>query len=170
MVVERNRTVQATESFTAFAQAVVVAWQSSDLSSYTPASAPILNLTSLYLDPTSSTSAALHHEQSQTSGLTTGAKAGIGAGVAGGVLLGCTLLGWALYQRSRRAKNEALTRLSLTETSVATNERKAELGSDGQIQEIGGRSVTAEADYTNTRYELEGNWHGHETSGLEGST
>jgi hypothetical protein len=54
---------------------------------------------------------------------------------------------------------------AVTEQQGSEMEHRAELTSDSQIQEIGGRKVLAEADPASVRYELEGAWHGHEARG-----
>lgn len=160
-VIQDNRTVQQDESFTAFGQAVVIAWQSSDLESFSPASAPVLGY--------SSNSNSTDSEQSSSNGLPTDAKIGVGVGVTVGILLVGSLLGSVLYRRFRRGKGSAVSvdekLIAVLPTSLA--EQKAELGSDGHIQEIGGRKVLAEADGTDVRHELEGDWQGYEVSGAK---
>lgn len=160
-VIQDNRTVQHDESFTAFGQAVVVAWQSSDLASFSPASAPLLG----YSDISNSTDS----DQSSSNGLTNDAKIGVGVGVTFGVLLVGSLLGFVLYRRFRRRKITAagVNEKWIAELPTSSNDPKAELGGDGQVQEIDSRKLVAEADGTATRHELEGDWHGYEVSGAK---
>lgn len=42
---------------------------------------------------------------------------------------------------------------------------KAELADDSRVRGIDGREVVIEADNTDTRYELDGDWHGVEAQG-----
>lgn len=173
-VIRDNRTEQHNDSFTAYGQAVLVAWESSDLDSFTPASAPLIravtsNLTSI--TSSTATSAAPSDttslDETPPNGLTAGARAGIGVGVACGIGLACVVLGFVLYKRRRRTREDAVTELPATQ---APSERKAELGSDGHIEEIDGLGIIPEADHANARYELEGNWQGYETSGAKSPT
>lgn len=183
-VTKDDRTVQLWDSFTAFGQAVMVAWESSDLTSFSPESAPLLQLASAtttsetFTSATSTTASPTTHvanasapSQLTTNGLTAGAKAGIGAKVACGVLLGCALLDYILYKRKRRAKGDALTGESSSPKIInAEHERKVELGNEGHIHQMKSQGVIAEAVDTNTRCELEGNWQGHEITGLRSPT
>lgn len=158
-VIQDNRTVQQDESFTAFGQAVVVAWQGSDLASFSPAAAPLLGYSNI--------SNRTDSDRSSSDGLTNDAKIGVGVGVTVGVLLFGSLLGFVLYRRFRWRKTAAASveEKLIAELPTSSNDLKAELGSDGHVQELDGAKVLAEADDRNIRHELEGSWHGYEVSG-----
>ncbi|KAK5758574.1 hypothetical protein LTS12_011273 [Elasticomyces elasticus] len=167
-VVIANLTSQYTKQFTAFAPTILVAWASRDLASFTPASAPLLQIII-----TTSTRVA----GSDTTGLTVGAKAGIGIGAALG-LIACVALGVWLLTRRRRSraaaqsasKDDSNDKAELPGQSAEKKQPVAtELGPNGEIFETSGYGLPAELE-PHTRYELEGDFHGYEAGVVRSPT
>ncbi|KAK5688046.1 hypothetical protein LTS10_000024 [Elasticomyces elasticus] len=164
-VVIANLTSQYTKQFTAFAPTILVAWASSDLASFTPASAPLLQIII-----TTSTRVA---GSDTPTGLTAGAKAGIGVGAALG-LIACVALGiWLLIRRRRSravaqfaSKDDSNDKAELPGQSVEKKRPEAtELGPNGEIFETSGYGLPAELE-PHARYELEGGFHGYEAAAV----
>jgi hypothetical protein len=163
-------------TFAALGEQIPIAWAASDLPQFTPASAALLQIalaTSTLFGSTSSsatttglsTASTTGLSTASTTGLSTGTKIGIGIGTACAVLLLLATIGYVLYKRIWKARKMAQPSQAVTEQQGSEMEHRAELTSDSQIQEIGGRKVLAEADPASVRYELEGAWHGHEARG-----
>lgn len=174
-VVIGNATKQFTGSFTAVARLVLVAWEASDLLSFSPLSAPLLqavaSTTSEGSGATDATDPVMAgSEPSDTSqspgGLALGGKIGVGVGVGGGILLLCILAGFAIYRhRLRRMRETESTTRPAAGSSTMEVHAKAELGGDSHVVEIDGRDLLSEADGNVGRHELEGDWHGYEARG-----
>jgi hypothetical protein len=155
-------------TFAALGEQIPIAWAASDLPQFTPASAALLQIalaTSTLFGSTSSSASTTGLSTASTTGLSTGTKIGIGIGTACAVLLLLATIGYVLYKRIWKARKMAQPSQAVTEQQGSEMEHRAELTSDSQIQEIGGRKVLAEADPASVRYELEGAWHGHEARG-----
>jgi hypothetical protein len=155
-------------TFAALGEQIPIAWAASDLPQFTPASAALLQIalaTSTLFGSTSSSATTTGLSTASTTGLSTGTKIGIGIGTACAVLLLLATIGYVLYKRIWKARKMAQPSQAVTEQQGSEMEHRAELTSDSQIQEIGGRKVLAEADPASVRYELEGAWHGHEARG-----
>lgn len=166
--------------FTAFASTIAVAWASSDLPLFTPASAPLVQarLAASASRASASDSQATTSEPSNgtssspmSSGfLSTGAQAGIGVGVsiAGIILLALGM--WALLRRRQsRTRNDEPRADPRAGLRGEDAEKKlpgvAELGNYGAKAELAGLTKPTELD-RNERHELEGHWHGHEIQGV----
>jgi LPXTG-motif cell wall-anchored protein len=175
--------------FVAVLPQIDVQWASSDLSLFTPASAPVLPAASISKFEALTTSAATSTLQSGTqtssptskasagsNGLSTGAEAGIGVGIAIAVLLLISGIIYFVFRRRRRNKNAALQRAGSTEPYV---DSKAELPHNAAAkrpQEVeAGGPLTAEAGPPPIpiaskprfgggigRHELQGDFRGHE--------
>jgi hypothetical protein len=151
---------------------IIVTWASSDLSQFTPASAPLLPPGAAApatatvdtsgvpagdgtgVAPLSSSSAAANSSSSSSS---SGAKIGIGVGVGVGGTLLITLLAWFLLRRHKRRKGdnrqETYEKAELHgEASEKTqpDHKPTELGGDAQVHEMGVASKPTEVDATET--------------------
>lgn len=176
-VVVNNKTTQYTDPILGIAPLMLIAWKSDDLPSFTPSSAPLLQIaaatsatTSTSIDLTSVNTSTTYTtsqdtDSSTTKGLAQDARIGIGVGTACGVLV-CTSLGILLYRRRLRQSRENIssTLQPAGEAEGVGIAPKAELGGDN-VLEIDSRQVIAETDGTDVRHELEGDWHGHEAQG-----
>jgi hypothetical protein len=163
-IVTGGSTMSYTSPFIAVAQLVLVAWESSDLSSFTPLSAPLQQQvatstssegagTALSTPTTANTSVAAY-----SNGLAQTTKIGLGVGIACGVILACVVVGLLVYRRRLRQLRSISGTFQTTEDPIAAGViTKAELGSDSYVHEIGGKQVLAEADDVHARHELEGN-------------
>jgi hypothetical protein len=162
-VVAGNSTISYTTPFIAVAQSVVVAWESSDLASFTPVSAPLLQVatstsssgadTTLSTPTTADTSLV-----APSNGLPQNTKIGLGVSIACGVILVCAAVGLLVYRRRLRHLRSTPGNIRTTEDPNAAGVvTKAELGGDSYVHEIGGKQVLAEADDVHARHELEGN-------------
>ncbi|KAK4580252.1 hypothetical protein LTR86_000455 [Recurvomyces mirabilis] len=185
-IVASNTTTTMTEPFTAYAPAIAVAWASSDLTLFSPASLPLLTTASLTSEATSaaatssdisagsviaSSTATTATGASQTSttpgpGLSVGAKAGIGVGATVGGLLCLAVAAWFLLWRRRSFSTKGLPEAEgKAELPGDGIEKKAlhisELGPNGEIYESAAKERPPEMG-DNVRYELEADWHGHE--------
>jgi hypothetical protein len=160
-----DTTAQHNVTFTALGEQIPIAWAASDLPNFTPASAALLQMevqtSTLGSGPTLTSTPSL----ASTSGLSAGAKAGMGVGIACGVLLLVAVLGYVSHRRTRKARGIVQPRQGMSELQGHGVERRLELGSESQIQEIGNMKELAEADHTHVRYEVEGIWHGYEAHG-----
>ena len=170
---------------TAFANPLSVAWQEADLSLFTPASAPILALssagitfppdsTTIHSVSTSSASSATTMSTAAmstttstnphpSSGLNTGAAAGIGVGATIG---GLALIGglWWFTQRyklTQRQQNSQRRR-----PHDRTVEVKGPYLVDGTVVEAPNTSMPYELDDRNVRAELDGGWQAPEAAGV----
>jgi hypothetical protein len=161
-VVTGNSTMSYATPFIALAQSVVVAWESSDLSSFSPVSAPLLQSatsTSSGGDGTtlSNLTSANTSLVTPPNGLAQNTKIGLGVGIACGVILVCAAVGLLVYRRRLRHLRSTPGMVRTTEDQlVAGVVTKAELGGDSYVHEIGGKQVVAEADNMHARHELEG--------------
>jgi hypothetical protein len=157
-----NSTTTYTSAFNAVAQFVVVAWESSDLSSFSPLSAPLLQLaaSASSKDPGSpfpNTALTNGNIATPSNGLAQSTKIGLGVGIACGVMLVCAAVGLLIYRRRlRRLRSTSGTVRTTEDQIVAGVVTKAELGGDSYVHEIGGKQVVAEADNMHARHELEG--------------
>lgn len=173
-VVFNNVTTSYTNSILGIAPLMLVAWESSDLATLTPPSAPLLqvaaattspNSTSANDSPTSVNTDALPVNGPVT-GLAQEAKIGIGVETACGVVLLCTSIGVLVNRRRMRRSREKTSNDQLAgETNGAGIVAKAELAGESHVREIDSREVYAETDDANARHELEGGWHGYEVRG-----
>lgn len=168
-VVVNNKTTPNTNTILGMAPLMLVAWESKDLRSFMPLSAPLLQLlaaTSTSVNNTSANiSTATASQSTGTSpgtGLAQDAKIGIGFGSACGVLLICASIGLLSYRRRLRRSREKVNNARPAEKAEGAVVPKAELAGDSHVREIDGRETFAETDDTNARHELEGNWHGYE--------
>ena len=175
--------VSMSTPFTALDWPIVVAWETSDLSSFMPQSAPLRRTTYQRFLTTipgaSSMSAARQQPMSpsrstapvtpgsssrsygQSSQMSTGAKAGIAIG-ASLVLLVLVAIPVMLIMRRRRIgpKHPSSTN-SGASTDSSSNTGKAEMESC-HVCEVNGIPRPAEADDKHARVEMDSNWHGHE--------
>lgn len=156
MVVD-DQIMRISSSFTAFAPAITVTWVASDLESFTPASAPLLQLREAAFTVSSSGNRSTGSSQPNSSELTTGSKVGIGIGVPIGVVLVIAISGCLMYRRSQRSAKQHVS----ADPSIFLAESKPELGCESQVHEIDSRRLAAEADESNARHELEGNQSGY---------
>jgi hypothetical protein len=160
-VLAASSTMSYTHPFNAIAQFVVVAWESSDLSSFSPLSAPlhqqVATSTSSEGDGTS-LSTANTNLVAPSNGLPQNTKIGLGVGIPCGVILVCAAVGLLVYRRRLRHLRSTPGTIRTTEDPTAAGVvTKAELGGDSYVHEIGGKQVLAEADDVYARHELEGN-------------
>jgi len=101
-------------------------------------------------------------------GLTSAAAAGIGVGASVGGLTLIALAAWLVFRRyrARKARSTLVPAGEKAELEGDSAKRPkatgVELGIDGKILEVSGHDKPAEADNAAVRYELEGDWHGHE--------
>jgi hypothetical protein len=156
-VIAGSGTTTYTGPFNAVAQFVVVAWESSDLSSFTPLSASLQQqvLTSTSSEVVGTTVIAISAPGSNR--LAQNMKIGHGVGIACGVMLVCAAVGLLVYRRRLRHLRSTPGTVRTTENqSVAGVVIKAELGGDSYVHKIGGKQVVAEADNMHARHELEG--------------
>lgn len=86
-VVVDDEISRADDSFIAFGPAITVAWVASDLESFTPAFAPLLQLREATFTISASGGYSTELSQPSPNGLTTQSKVGIGVGVTTGVVL-----------------------------------------------------------------------------------
>lgn len=141
-------------SFVVMDQVIMIAWESSDLDVFTPASAPLIRDLQATKAPPSPQTTEL-----SMPGLSKGAKAGAVIGSIFGLAL---LIGLAiLMNRMRRY------RLSLQDRSIVEPEKEdsgtRQVDSDSSaLYKANGDSRLSEADFANSRAELEGHWHGYE--------
>ena len=167
---------------------IKVAWASSDLNDFKPASAPLLTSVSQTASTASlpssngnsstmqtpgpppsrlsasnagvTTSAATTSAHSNApNGLSTGAEAGIGVGasIAGLLLIAAVTFFLLRNRRHRKVRDSAPAGHGMVDAKNAPEEKDSQ-----RIHEAHGDSRLAEADSSNVRAELEGNWHGHE--------
>ena len=168
-----GRTTVLTGQFVLYQAPITVAWQASDLPTFTPSAAPLIAYNGAVPTPssTSKTSPQTHRGTSSNTGsppptssdnrsLSMGAKAGIGVGVGIGALLILALLIWVLFVRRKRNKQWAEPQATETQ---AHSSGKSELDASG-MHEMEQRQKLAELNPNNTRSELEGGWHGLEAS------
>ena len=114
-----------------------ISWQSSDLSMFTPSSAPALPGSKLsawevsvavqatHTSPSGKTDSASSNDQD--AGLSTGAKAGIGVGVAAAVLLIIAIILLLMRRRKKRTAVES-------SKTVTYLDSKAELDNSGRLR------------------------------------
>ncbi|KAM0715623.1 hypothetical protein Q7P37_009121 [Cladosporium fusiforme] len=180
-VVVGNTTTQYAGPFSAIEQLVLVAWKDSDFSSFSPISAPLLQISAMtasktstplnpsarptgYPVPTQSDNSTT--STTSTNELTVSAKIGMGVGISCGVLLLCALVGLLVYRRHLRRMHEgADTGTPTAKPHVVGVDAKAELSGHSHVHEIDSRQVFTEVDGLNARHELEGDWHGVEARG-----
>ena len=177
-------TISISTAFVEVEWVVKVVWESSDLSVFTPKSAPLLPLSSQAVSGNDSSvpnptrkkqhpsgTAGDHSSTSGNSsaaGHSSGAKAGIGVGVpiAALALLVAIVL-CIRYRRRKSPRNEPSNGRqpeSQTEYPTADAEESAsEMPGGSQIHEAHGTSKPAEADPSTMRAELDSGWPGHET-------
>ena len=150
----------------AYQSPLTVAWASSDLRTFTPASAPILEI-SLTAITTSHDAATTTHQRTTNSPLTsaedhsslsTGAKAGIGVAASIVGLCFFAAAAWFMFKRRTRQSQETQA------TSRLYIDSKTELSGDSANQppaqkELIPAPVEVEA---NDRQELEDNPHAHD--------
>jgi hypothetical protein len=158
-------TAQHDITFTALGEQIPIAWAASDLPRFTPASAALLQIAFQTSTLGSGSTAMSTPSSVSKSGLSAGAMAGMGVGVACGLLLLVAVLGKLFYKRTRKARVITQPSQAMSELQDHGEERRVELGSESQIQEIGSSKVLAEADHTHVRHELEGVWYGYEAHG-----
>lgn len=162
-VVVGSSTITATEPFLALEPVVPIAWASSDLDLFTPASAPLLQAEDRAISSANTTtpspgSERKSHATTSSSGLSTGVKVGIATGSICGllvivllVLLLSRMRNHHLQKKERATKNGALEgNLNHIESDTLA------------IFEASSESKPAEADSSNARVELDGYWHGYE--------
>lgn len=149
--------MRISSSSTAFAPAITVAWVAGDLESFTPASAPLLQLREATFIVSAPSDRSTGSSQPNSIVLTTESKVGIGIGVAIGVVLVFAISGFVMYRRSQRSAKQHVS----AEPSIFLAESKPELGCESQVHEIDSRKLAAEADESNVRHELEGNQSGY---------
>jgi hypothetical protein len=164
-----NSNAQDNVTFAVLGEQIPIAWAASDLPQFTPASAALLQI-ALAASATSTmestpSSNFTSPAPASPSTLSTGAKIGIGVGAACAALLLIAVISYLLYKRVWKARKTPQPAQVMTELHGTGMEHRAELASENQIQEIGGRKVLAEADHASAKYELEGGWHGHEARG-----
>jgi hypothetical protein len=163
----------------AFANPISVAWQSSDLDKFIPASAPLLALaqqTGGSLSATTSSSASSSTQNTQypsstntksgEADLSTGAKAGIGVGVAVAALaIIAGMLYWFFrrYQLTQKPKKAEVNTAAEKRDIYGENMSSpmdarphAELDSDANVFEAANSSMPAEAPTKTIPHELEG--------------
>jgi hypothetical protein len=179
------KTVDLSSTFVGYQWPLSVEWASSDLSMFTPASAPLLAATqsSGILDlgsmapvgtETPSQSSAVDHSSS----LSTGAKAGIGVSVAvaGAMIIGALVL-WFFRRRvmRKRVHNPAANNAHpYVDGKVELPHDEAEIRGPGIPVELGAMNQSPKEMDGETKandlsaktqmspVELEGNWYGHE--------
>ena len=143
------------------AAAITVAFNSADLSlwaSSSSTSSPSLSV------PVASSTASSH-----PTGLPQGAKIGLGVGLAlGAVALGSLIASWIWVRRRRNRSDIPKSTEGKPELHgesktipVATVE---ELGNDGDVHEMSGKSEPALMGEEGARHELEGGWGGYEVA------
>ena len=164
----------------AFANPISVAWQSSDLDKFIPASAPVLALAQQTGGSISATSSSLSLSTTTTntqypsstitttsgSELSTGAKAGIGVGVAVAALaIIAGILYWFFRRYRLRQKPKQTQESTAAEKrdmhgeymSIPMDARpRAELGGDANVYEAANSFTPAEAPTKTIPHELEG--------------
>jgi hypothetical protein len=160
-------TTKITHGFVAMESMILVAWNSSDLSMFTPASAPLLEA----IDRTTAAAKLItttHSGNKSTSSSTTPRLAAetkglIAVGTVGGVLF-FIMLGFLLA--GARRHHIARKRASVTATTVDREIVPGKAESDGSVifEADDEASKPAEADPSNMRVELEGEWHGYEAA------
>ena len=179
-VVVNNTIAQYSSPIQAIAPLMLVAWESSDLQSFSPPSAPLLQVAATTTsnsftgpgsDATQSASLAQGTSQSANTssaqGLAEDAKIGIGVGTACGAILTCIMVGVLTYRFRVRHLRDIASEAQQTGASTSAGILpKAELGGESHVHEIGGQEIFAEADNMGVRYELEGDWHGHEARNM----
>jgi hypothetical protein len=163
-LVAGSRTINYTSPINAIAQFVAVAWESSDLTSFTPLSAPLQQQVATSTSSSGTDTALSTPTKADNSlvapsnGLSQNTKIGLGVGVACGVILVCAAVGLLVYRRRLRHLRSTPGTIRTTEDPTAAGVvTKAELGGDSYVHEIGGKQVLAEADDVHARHELEGN-------------
>jgi hypothetical protein len=156
-VLKGNTTMSSTSSFNAIAPFIAVAWESSDLPSFTPVSAPLLQSATSTKSTLSTVTGTDAAHATSSNGLAEGTKIGLGFGIPCGLLI-CATAALFFYRRGlRRARlNLGIVRTA-ADQSVAGIVAKAELGGNSHVHEIGGKQVLAEADNMHVRHELDGN-------------
>jgi hypothetical protein len=154
-----STTSKITNQFIAAEYPITVGWASSDFDKFTPASAPLLKAVDT---TTSNHNKSMQIPASTPSGLSAEAKGWIAVGTICGVLF-FIVLGILLT----RARRHHIEKNRSSEITAAVNREivsgKAESDSSA-IFEADAESRTAEADPSNVRVELEGDWHGYEAS------
>ena len=170
-----DNTTARHSSFLGIAPLMLIAWESSDLASLTPPSAPLLQIAAKATSPgsTSANESTTYVTGVNTDaaalpagGLAKEAKIGIGVGTACGVLLVCTFVGILIYRRRlRRSREKTGDVRQAGETGGVGIVAKAELGGESHVVEIDSREGVAETDGTSARHKLEGNRHGYEVRG-----
>ncbi|KAK5732502.1 hypothetical protein LTR17_010441 [Elasticomyces elasticus] len=156
-----NRTTQITDRFTAFAPTIAVAWASSDLDIFTPASAPLTawagraittsppgtepSLVSPLTSTTSSADSIIPATDSHTS-LLPGAKIGIGVGIAVACLAFLAVGAWLVFRRrmSKSLQGAEVYGESKAELPGRENEKRlpmpGELAVNGEVFEVNGQA------------------------------
>jgi hypothetical protein len=121
-VLAASSTMSYTHPFNAIAQFVVVAWESSDLSSFSPLSAPlhqqVATSTSSEGDGTS-LSTANTNLVAPSNGLPQNTKIGLGVGIPCGVILVCAAVGLLVYRRRLRHLRSTPGTIRTTEDPTA---------------------------------------------------
>ena len=169
--------VSMSTPFTALDWPIVVAWETSDLSSFTPQSAPLRRTTYQRFLTTipgaSSLSAApqqpmspskptapvtpgsLPGTQGQSLQMSTGAKAGIAIGAFSALLLTVAILIMLVRRRRRTYLVKSYPADSAISADQPSNARKAEMESR-HVCEVNGIPRPAEADDKHARAEMDG--------------
>lgn len=165
-VVVIESTTRTTQNFVAMESMIMIVWASDDLDRFTPASAPLLQAVDR-TTPAPKKTATTHSGDKSTSGstasgLTAETKAWIAVGTIGAVVF-FTVLGFllALARRHHMAKRRTSVNTATVDREIVPG--KAESDSSG-VFEADDESKPAEADASNTRAELEGDWHGFEAA------
>jgi hypothetical protein len=162
-VVIGSSTVTATPPFMAIDNPVMVAWVSSDLDLFTPASAPLLEdrATSSRNATTFSPGSQRKSNTTTSSGLSSGAKAGIAAGnICGLLVIVLLVLLLACVRKHHQQRKESETNHEALEGHLNQIE-----GDTVAIFEASAEPKPAEADFSNARVELDGDWYGYEVEG-----
>lgn len=154
LVVVDSLTITRTKPFVAGEYPIEVAWQTSDLDSFTPASAPLLKA----VEPTNTS----QNSESTSSSLSTGTKASIAVGSIFGLLL---LVALAILLARARKHHIKRTEGRSMAAPLGDSVMPAKVESDSRaIFEANEDCNPAEADFSHMRVELEGDWPGREVT------